>query len=744
MTPPRDHARAEALAAAYSRERDPSMSLLMDALRPTDDDALADVIEMDARLRLERGLSVTIERYLGATPDLASRRIALDAAIEFSIRAAVRAGRSEAQAADDLIKSHPQLTSAVRVSMGLSEGIASTTLLVGMARTRAALPLPCDFGPVLPDGRKRFDVRQRLGSGTQGDVYLAADRVLAEPDKPAWVAIKRLNVKSMVDAERAEFAEEAKKARRIDHANVVRVLDRGEDDRDGEFVIYEYVDGGDLAAACAKRAGPMPPREAAALMASVCAGVQAAHVAGVVHCDLKPSNVLLTREGVPKVADFGVATRLAIRDGDRVRGSGPIGNLAFIAPEQYLGRDGALAIPADVYALGGLLYHLLTARLPNGATPEEVEARHKSEPAPPPPSAKEANASIDGDLDAICSRALARNPRERYQSAEALGADLRAWQERRPIEWTDPGALRRAALLVRRQPLASAIGVLACVLALAGTAATVYTTMAAREKQYQDRIESMRAVDAERQRGYDSVRNGFESFTKVVSARSLGRLSDDWFPPITMLESLMGPVLFEPNAWAKRDVTELWDSRIKSAQDHIAREREAGRGSSLESALWLDALAFWSLRAEKPDDAAAALDAGDAAWGARLSADDPWAVVRSALRTGTNALRAMSDARKAGPAHTPATIARLRETETALRNAITRLEKADRRGTVRSALVVQLSLLYGSDLLNEPDKIKALAEAETRANSAARPAAPAPASSSSAAPSSSTPPNHAP
>lgn len=713
-----DQDAARTLENAYAQHPDPAMTALLASVRPVDDDAIADLIELDGRARLERGLPVTVERYFGAISDLENRRVALDAAIEFAIRSAVRSGTPEKEAADQIARKHPKLASAVRIAVGLNDGIASTTVLVGMVNTRAALQLPCDFGPLLTDGRKRFDVRQRLGGGTQGDVYLAADRALAEPDKPAWVAIKRLNVKSMVDAERAAFAEEARKARRIEHPNVVRVLDRGEDSRDGEFVIYEYVDGGDLAAACGKRAGPLPPRDAAELMSQVCAGVQAAHVAGVVHCDLKPSNILLTREGRPKVADFGVATRVAAGDRDGLKSNGPIGNLAFIAPEQFLGKDGALAIPADVYALGGLLFYLLTAKLPNGDTPEEVERRHRSTTPIAPPSARAIVPDIDTDLNAICERALARDPRERYQSAEALGADLRAWLERRPIEWTHPGTLRRTALLIRRQPIASAVAVLAVVLAVVGAAATVYTAMSAREKQYQASIAALRAVDQERQRGYDSVRESFGSISSVLAARNRGQLNEEWFPALTVLESVMGPVLLQPQAWAKPDLAEVWSGRVKTIQSHLENERKAQRANTIENALWLDTLAFWGIRSGDAEGARTALAEGDVAWGNRLNNTDPWNTVRAAMRSALKAMDAMNAAKtkaQAGQKPDAQTTQQLTAAAEELKGAISALEREGRRGTVRSSLVVILSRLYQPEMLNQPEALKSLMEAETRA-----------------------------
>jgi serine/threonine protein kinase len=218
-----------------------------------------------------------------------------------------------------------------------------------------------------------------LGSGGSGDVYLAADRQLSEQGHEALVAIKVLAGDRGPWA-RQRLIDEATKARRVTHANVVRVLDRGVSDDDEDFVVYEHVAGGDLGEWLDRRPQRLSARDAASLMSRIARGVHAAHAAGLVHCDLKPGNVLMTAEGEPRVADFGIAVRAddeaAQYSGDREQ---PIGNIAFIAPEQFRMQDGCFSIAADVYALGGMLYYLVTR-----ATPQRsVSGRHRGKPRYP-------------------------------------------------------------------------------------------------------------------------------------------------------------------------------------------------------------------------------------------------------------------------------------------------------------------------------------------------------------------------
>lgn len=428
--------------------------------RITDDDLLAEVIEADAKLRQEAGMAVDLGRYLDAVPGLAGRLVPLDTAIEYALRAA-----AGADGVETLVRRHPDLEGPIREGALLSDTMAEATEGGAALRAGNDTPdLPRGFGPPLHTGRPRYFLKEVLGSGSHGTVYLAVDRQLSEESRPALVAIKVL-ADEADPAARRRLMEEASKARRVDHPNVVRALDRGRTRYGEDYLVFEYVQGGSLDDRL-RGQGPMPPIEAAGLVAQVARGVQAAHSAGLVHCDLKPGNIIVTPDGRPKVADFGVAVRhdqpppptsaAAVADEPGVAGSRnrPIGNLAFISPEQYRCEPGSLAPPSDIYALGGLLFYLLTRALPNGATPAAVAATHATIGGrQESPSARRLRAGIDADLDAICGRALAPVAADRYGSAEALANDLEAWQRHEPIAWTRPGPWRLTVLLVRRHPM---------------------------------------------------------------------------------------------------------------------------------------------------------------------------------------------------------------------------------------------------------------------------------------------------
>ena len=286
---------AESVERQYRVGRDLEFSQIVGVSGGSgDDDALAELIEADGRARIALKLSVTLSRYLAAVVDLDTRPVPLDAAIDVALRFMSMAPRPSKQAVEKLIAEHPVLEAPIREAAALAEAVWSTTGL----RSRVRGPsrrLPCEFGPRLPNGASRYQLRALLGSGGSGDVYLAVDRQLSEQGHEALVAIKVLSGDRGPWA-RQRLIDEATKARRVTHANVVRVLDRGVSDDDEDFVVYEYVAGGDLADWLGEESRHLSASKAAELLSRIARGVQAAHAAGLVHCGLKPGNVLMTPE----------------------------------------------------------------------------------------------------------------------------------------------------------------------------------------------------------------------------------------------------------------------------------------------------------------------------------------------------------------------------------------------------------------------------------------------------------------
>jgi serine/threonine protein kinase len=255
----------------------------------------------------------------------------------------------------------------------------------------------------------RYRLIERIDEGGAGEVWRARDEKL-ERD----VAIKLLGADAD-DAFRARFADEARRAAAVVHPNVVTVFDEGRDGAEA-FMVMELVPGKTLREIVADR-GPLPASEVARLIRQVAGALDAAHAAGVVHCDVKPANVIVDPQGVAKLTDFGIARAARDRDEQEL-----LGTARYIAPERVEG--GPVTARTDVYGLGLVAYELLTGRPAfDGATSEELVRERL---VAPPPSLRLARVGIDERLDAIVGRALATLPGRRYASA---GAFARAFSD---------------------------------------------------------------------------------------------------------------------------------------------------------------------------------------------------------------------------------------------------------------------------------------------------------------------------
>src|SRR5260221_4707725 len=303
-----------------------------------------------------------------------------------------------------------------------------------------------------------YNVEAELGHGGMGVVYRAWHLRLRRR-----VALKMLLAGAHAQpAERERFLREAEAVAGLRHPNIVQVYEVG--DMDGQsYFTMELVEGGSLAQQI--QGVPQPVRKAATLVATLADAVQAAHQGGIVHRDLKPANILLTADGTPKVTDFGLARRL--QGGGALTLSGvPMGTPSYMAPEQAQGQRDAAGPGADVYALGAILYELLTGRPPVRAATaaETLQQVISQEPAPP----SRLHAKVPRDLETICLKCLHKEPGRRYASAAALADDLRRFGEGRPIQARPVGRGERLWRWGRRNPMVA--GLLATALALVGLA----------------------------------------------------------------------------------------------------------------------------------------------------------------------------------------------------------------------------------------------------------------------------------
>jgi serine/threonine-protein kinase len=258
----------------------------------------------------------------------------------------------------------------------------------------------------------RYSVERVLGHGGMAAVYLAQDQELARP-----VALKLLAEHLSADPSfHGRFLREAQLAARLSHPNVVHVYDVG-DEGGRPYIVMEYVDGQTVAAELEERRR-FAPAEAVGVAVQVCAGLEAAHAAGLVHRDIKPQNLLRNGDGMVKVADFGIARSL---EATRYTEQGSIlGTAAYLAPEQAAGEEVTAAV--DLYALGVVLYELLTGAPPHtGETLPELLIKQREQDITP---VRDLAPEVPIELEAAVMHALARNPDFRPASAAAFAAEL--------------------------------------------------------------------------------------------------------------------------------------------------------------------------------------------------------------------------------------------------------------------------------------------------------------------------------
>jgi serine/threonine-protein kinase len=274
----------------------------------------------------------------------------------------------------------------------------------------------------------RYALEALIGQGGMGRVYRARDVLVGD-----LVALKTLELGKDPGTDAVErFRREVRLARRISHPNVARMHDLGEH-AGQHYLTMEYVDGVDLRTLIA-REGPLAPARATRIALAVCEGLAAAHAAGVMHRDLKPANVLVEKGGRVVLTDFGIARALVDEAAQRTQGTA--GTPMYMAPEQLSG--GEVGPRADLYAVGLMLYEMLTAAMPfSGDSPIAVAFARLRQP-PPDPRAKLA---VPDGLAELVLRCLAREPEQRPEGAPQLALALRAWLGTDPAPLTSPPSL---------------------------------------------------------------------------------------------------------------------------------------------------------------------------------------------------------------------------------------------------------------------------------------------------------------
>ncbi len=578
------------------------------------DDDLADAIDIDGRARDEENTAVDLHRYMTAIPNLQDRPVVLDTALEATLRSMRRAGIDQVQAVAILVEDYPRLAAPIRTCAMLDQCVVGTTTIASGVSAAEPLTLPCGIGELMEDGRARYELREVIGRGNQAMVYLSVDRRLSAGDSPAWVAIKVMQHRSTEDfMPLPALGSEAHAARRVNHPNVVRVLDRGITDC-REFVVYEYVRGMTLHEARTHRSGPAEPHEAARLVVQIARGLQAAHNAAVLHCDLKPANVLLTESGVPKIADFGLARHLQADD----LAEGPVGSFAFMSPEQFSATPDSNMTTTDIYALGGVLYWLLTDLPPNGADAETVGTRLRLGTEASPANPAKVNPAMDADLAAICAKAIHPRRQNRYASAEAFATDLEQYLALRPLAWNSPSISRRTQLAFRRSPRAFLSTVGACVAAVAAMTFSAllwhWSAIETAENEVRLSREQLARKDAEQAKELEAAR--IESAGKMarslMSNQSTPRQGqfENWLQGTVVMET----VLMNAGMSSVKQAQAMWPNRVSVAREVLNEARRNGRADDFEPRIWETMLGLWLVKGQQFREASQVLQTSGDRW----------------------------------------------------------------------------------------------------------------------------------
>jgi serine/threonine protein kinase len=295
-----------------------------------------------------------------------------------------------------------------------------------------------------------YEILAELGRGGMGVVYKARETSLKRV-----VALKMILAGAHAGAaDLARFRSEVEAVARLHNPNIVQIYSVNE--HEGfPFCALEYVDGGTLTHKL--RAGPLPPRAAAELVRQLAEAIHSAHQQGVVHRDLKPDNVLLTADGVPKITDFGLAKQL--NNVSKTQSGMVMGTPGYMAPEQALGRNKDVGPAADIYALGAILYEMLTGRQPfHGETPMDTMMLVIYEE---PVSPSRVQPAVPRDLETVCLKCLQKDPPQRYPSGQALAEELTRFLNNEPILARPVSLPGRAWRWCRRNPVLTAVSGLA-------------------------------------------------------------------------------------------------------------------------------------------------------------------------------------------------------------------------------------------------------------------------------------------
>jgi WD40 repeat protein/serine/threonine protein kinase len=455
---------------------------------PSAAEPLLEALLLDQCRRWWQGDCIRVEAYREQHPALGADPDALLDLIYNEIL--LRQQRGEVPRLEEYVERFPDLAPALRAQFALDQVLHAEGQPPASMGGTPHRPMPSQAGPPPsvptaddPEAVGNYRILGVLGRGGMGVAYQAWQVGVRRR-----VALKMIRAGAQADpAHRVRFRVEAEAVGRLQHPNIVQVYEVGE--HDGRpFLALEFVAGGSLEQQL--DGTPLPVRAAAALAEVLARAVHHAHQAGVIHRDLKPSNILLQfsreppasataalaegsrlNEAIPKIADFGLAKLLEDDGGGLTKSGAVLGTPSYMAPEQAHGHTRAIGPAVDIYALGAILYELLTGRPPfrGESVLETLEQVCTREPVPP----RALVPKLPRDLETVCLQCLHKEPQKRYTTAAALADDLRRFLDGKPVTARPVGPAGRAWRWCRRNPAVAGLVAAVVVSLLAGTAVSL-------------------------------------------------------------------------------------------------------------------------------------------------------------------------------------------------------------------------------------------------------------------------------
>jgi WD40 repeat protein/serine/threonine protein kinase len=351
-----------------------------------------------------------------------------------------------------------------------------------------------------------YELLGEIAQGGMGVVYYARQVSLGR-----IVALKMIRSGQLAsEVEVQRFRNEAEAAANLDHPHIVPIYEVGECDGQHYFSM-KLIEGGTLAEVSAESEARSAEwlRRAAGLLATIARAVHHAHQRGVLHRDLKPTNILLDEQGLPHLTDFGLAK--LIQDRPNVTHSlAVLGTPGYMSPEQAAGRTKLLTTASDIYSLGAILFELFTGKAPftGDSTLEILKAVQEQEPERP----RKLNPAVDADLETICLKCLEKEPQRRYATAEALAQDLDRWRGNEPILARPTTGWERTTKWTRRNPVVASLSLAALMIFCIGLAGVVWQwrkakSQAARADQNAQRAD-LNAAESRQRLARSHVANG--------------------------------------------------------------------------------------------------------------------------------------------------------------------------------------------------------------------------------------------